>query len=79
MNATRFANEFSEKIIFCGDWVILDLKMGHLHNFGSALRNFLKFCTMKGAKSYMEIMAFLKKNSHLEQIGHFRPKNRTCS
>ena len=38
-------------------------KMAHLHNFGSAIRNCCKSCTMKGANRYMGIilMAFPKK------------------
>ena len=36
MNATRFTNGFSEKIIFWG------LKMTHFHNFGSALSFFIE-------------------------------------
>ena len=33
------------------------------HDFGSALRIFLKFCAMNGTKGYMELilMVFLKK------------------
>ena len=50
--------------------------MEHPHNFGSALRMFLKFCTMKATNSYMEVilMVFLK-NSHLGQMEHFGPEN----
>ena len=41
------------------------LKMARPHNFGSVLRTFLRFCTMKGTKRYMEIFVtvFLKKFS----------------
>ena len=44
--------------------VILSPKMAHPHNSGSAVRMFLKFCTMKGANRCIEIilMAFPKKN-----------------
>ena len=70
MNATRFPNGFSEKIVFQGKQAFLGLKMECPHNFGSALRIFLKFCTMKGAKSksYIEIilMTFVKKLSFRE-------------
>ena len=43
---------------------ILVPKMAHPHNYGSALRIFLKFCKMKGANRYMKILlvAFLEKN-----------------
>ena len=38
--------------------------MGYADNFGYALKIFLKFCTVKGVKRYMEIIltVFLKKN-----------------
>ena len=64
------------KKVFQSKWAILSLEMVHPHNFGSALRIFLKFCTMKEAKKYMEIilMVFLK-NSHLGQMGYFESKN----
>ena len=78
MNAIRFTDGFSEKILFPGKQAILGLKMVHLLNSGSTLRIFLlllKFCIMKGTKGYMEIilMVFLKK--YFGQIGHFGPKN----
>ena len=46
-------------------------------NSGSTLRNFLKFCLMKGAKRYMKIMmmVFSKKIS----MGHFGPENGVTS
>ena len=37
-------------------WAILGPKMAHPYNSGSALRIFLKFCRMKGANMYMEIL-----------------------
>ena len=54
--SARFNKGFSEKTIFSGKRVILGLKMARPHFFGSTLRIFLKFCTMKGAKSYIEII-----------------------
>ena len=49
--------------------------MAHPHNSGLTLRIFLKFCTMKGANMFMDIilMGFPKK-SCLVKMGHFRPK-----
>ena len=46
-------------------WAILGLKMAHLHNSGSALRIYLKFCKMKGANRYMKILLVVirEKNS----------------
>ena len=43
------------------------------HNFGSALRIFLRFCSMKGVNRYVEFVltVFVKKKSHLGQMGHF--------
>ena len=37
-------------------WAILGPKMAHPYNSGSALRIFLKFCRMKVANMYMEIL-----------------------
>ena len=60
-------NYFSQKILVWGKWTILGLilgsKMAHTHNSGSTLRIFSKFCTMKGANRFIEIMlmAFPKK------------------
>ena len=53
------------------------LKMACCHNSGSALRTFLKFCIMKGAKIYMKIslMVFQKNVNVLGKLGHFGPKN----
>ena len=56
-------HSFSEKIVFQGKQAILSLKMMFPHHFGSTVSIFLKFCSMKGAKSYTEIrLVFLKKN-----------------
>ena len=46
----NYINGFFEKTPGWGKWAILDLKMVHPHNFGFALRIFLKFCTMKGPR-----------------------------
>ena len=55
---------FSQKILVWGKWTILDPKMVHPHNSGSALRIFLKFCTVKGGNRLMKVtlMVFTKKN-----------------
>ena len=53
-------------------------KKAHPHNFELAQRIFFKFCTMKIAKRYMEIIS-MEKKSHLEKMGHFRPENGACS
>ena len=45
MKETRLINRFSEKNSV-EEWVILDPKIAHTHNSGSAGRIFLKFCTM---------------------------------
>ena len=37
-------------------WAILGPKVAHPHNFGWALRIFLKFCRMKGANRYIKIL-----------------------
>ena len=62
---------FPKKSFLVGKWAILGLKMAHLHNSVSALRIFFKFCTMKGANKYMEIilMTFPEK-SCLAQLDH---------
>ena len=53
------------KKFFSWQMVILGPKMAHLHKSGSARIIFLKFCIMKGANRYMEILlvVFEKKNS----------------
>ena len=52
---------------------ILGLKMAHPGNSGSALRIFLKFCRMKGAKRYMKVLlvVFREKKIHLGQFDLF--------
>ena len=49
MKGTRLINRVSDKNSHMGKWAILGPKMAHPHNSGSSVRNFLKFCTMKGA------------------------------
>ena len=50
MKETRLVKSFSEKKnSHLGKWAILDTKIAHPHNSGSAGRIFLKFPTMKGA------------------------------
>ena len=51
------------KILIQRKWAILGPNMMHSHKFGSTLKMFLKFCTMKGVKRYMKIsvMVFQKK------------------
>ena len=71
MKGTRLINRFSEKKSYLGKWAILAPKMVHPHNSGSAVRIFLKFCTMKGANDTNNF--FPKKN--LGQMDHFGPKN----
>ena len=69
MKGIRFSNWFSEKNSRLVKWTILGPKMAHPHNFGSAVRIFLKFCTTKGANN-----KFL-----FEEMGHFGPENGTSS
>ena len=57
---------FPKKFYFGGNgpfWDQFGAKMMCSYNPGSTLKNFLKFCKMKDAKSYMkvELMVFLKK------------------
>ena len=48
---------------------------GTSHNSGSALRIFFRFCTMKRADMYMEIMSIaFPKNSSSGQMSHSGPK-----
>ena len=51
MKGTRLVNEVSGKKSHLGKWAILGPKMVHPHNSGSAVRIFLKLCTVKGADS----------------------------
>ena len=62
MNAIRFTNWFTEKILFWDKWAILGLKAKHSNNLASTERILLKFCIMKKTISYMEtaLMFFLK-------------------
>ena len=49
--------------------------MEHYHNSGSTPRIFLKFCTMKGADRYLEIILItFPIKSCLGQMGHLRCK-----
>ena len=68
MKGTRLINRFSEKKSYLGKWAILV----HPHNSGSAVRIFLKFCTMKGAD---DTNNFFPKKNYLGQMDHFGPKN----
>ena len=55
------------------------LKMGHRHNFGSAVRVFCKFCTIKRANRQMKVIIMIcaKKNCS-GQMGRFVPRNGPC-
>ena len=64
-------SDFSEKILIQGKWAILGLKTARAHNFGSALRIFLKFCTMERVKRYMEIIIVFLKKFSFEANGPF--------
>ena len=66
---------FLEKFSFGANGPFLPRKW-HILIIGSALRIFLKFCTMKGAKRYMELIliVFAKKIS-FGTNGLFRPEN----
>ena len=56
---------FSKKIFLWGKWLILGPKMAHGHNFGSVLRFFCKFCTIKEANRCIKsILMVLWKKSH---------------
>ena len=54
---------FLKKVLIWGKWAIFGLKLSCPHKFWSAWRIFLRFCTVKGTKRYMEIISivFLKK------------------
>ena len=72
MKETRLINRFSEKNHIWGKWAILDPKIAHLRNSGSAGRIFLKFCIMKGANMYMGILLVVfRKKIHLGQLDLF--------
>ena len=51
------------------------LKIAHTHNFGSAPRIFLKFCSMRRQDEHGIYINGFWKNSHMGQMGHFGPKN----
>ena len=55
---------FSKKFFVWGRWTMLGPKKVHPHNFGLAVRIFLKFCTIKGTNRKMKviIMVCTKKN-----------------
>ena len=52
-------NLFSEKNSHLGKWAILGPKMVHPHNSGSAVRIFLKSCTMKESNSKMKMILII--------------------
>ena len=63
MKETRLMKRFSEKKFLGGKWAILDPKMVHPHNSGSAVIIVLKFCTKKGTNRWMKMMlTFFWKN-----------------
>ena len=68
---------FEKKLVW-GKWTILGPKMAHPHNFGSAVRIFFKFCSMKRVNRKMKVIIMLcsKKNCS-GQMGHFGPENGT--
>ena len=59
MKGARLINGLSEKNVWVNGPSILGPKMAHLHNSGSAVRIFFKFCTMKGANRYMKIILII--------------------
>ena len=61
-----------------GKWATLGPKMVCPHNSESAIRFFLKFCTVKGANRYMKVW-FLPENFCSGQMGHFGSKNDSTS
>ena len=58
-------NGLYQKSFVQDKWAILDPKVAHPCNSGSAQRIFLKFCRMKGADRYMKILlvVFREQNS----------------
>ena len=63
-----------QKSIVHDKWAILVPKIAHPHNSGSALRIFLKFCSMKGANRYMKILLVLfRQNNSFWAIWSFYP------
>ena len=74
---------FSKKFLFgaYGPFLSRNDAPLYLYNSGTALRIFLKFCTLKVTNNYMKIillMVFPKKQC-VEQIDNFGPKNGTSS
>ena len=51
-----YVYDFSTKILL-DKWAILVPEMMDCENFGSTLKIFLKFCTMKGSRKYIEILS----------------------
>ena len=49
-------NGFYQKKFVWGKWDIFGQKVWHPHNSGLALRVVFKFCTITGAKRYLEII-----------------------
>ena len=63
---------FVKKMVLLGKWVILDPKIMHRHNSGSALTMFLKFYLVKKVKRYVKIISVVfVKNLSLSQLGDF--------
>ena len=50
---------FPKKVFVWGKWTNLDPKMTYPHNFGSTLRIYLKFCTLKRANMQMEVILMI--------------------
>ena len=49
-------NGLHQKKFVHDKWVFFRPKMAHPHNSGSALRNCLQFCRMKGANRYIKML-----------------------
>ena len=67
-------NGLYQKKFVLDKWAILGPKTTHPHNSGSLLIIFWKFCGMKGANRYMQILlvVFREKNS-FEAVWSFQP------
>ena len=59
MTRTRFINRFSEKILVWANRSFWAQKLAHPHNSGLAVKNFQKFCTVKGAYRQMKIILMI--------------------
>ena len=71
---------FSKKLFVWGKWTMLGPKKAHPHNFGSTVRIFLKFCTIKGANREMKVIIMVcTKKICSGQMDYFGPKNGTSS